>query len=205
MVQVGSEHYAFSEYMSKPRWMSVWYQLSEVSKAKPGSVLEVGIGGGSFVAEMRLICPEVISFDWDKQLGPDCVGLAEALPFLPDSFDLSASFQTLEHMPYKSSVKTFGELCRVARKTVVISLPDSRKGWSIQVKLPFIGARSLLFRPPRIPAAHQFDGEHYWEIGKRGYPLNRVVRDFEDEGAALRYTYQPVEIPYHRFMVFEVT
>ena len=49
---------------------------------------------------------------------------------------------------------------------------------------------------------HKFDGEHYWELNKVSYSLEKVLRDFS-EHAALINTYRVPENPYHRFFIFE--
>ena len=35
---------------------------------------------------------------------------------------------------------------------------------------------------------NNFDEEHYWEIGKAGYPLNRIVRDIQKVGFKIEKT-----------------
>lgn len=204
MVQVDSDHYRFLNYMSKARWLSLWHQIHEVLSLSPETVLEIGIGRGAFRYFIRDAGVHLIGVDWEPSLTPDCVANAELLPFRNDSFDVVACFQVLEHMPYNKSVDACRELCRVAKSHLVLSLPDSRKGWGIRIKLPFVGTRSFLIRHPRIPRAHHFDGQHHWEIGKKGFSLQKVTRDLERLGCKLMHTYQIVENPYHRFFVFKV-
>jgi hypothetical protein len=57
---------------------------------------------------------------------------------------------------------------------------------------------------PRIRrAVHRFDGEHYWEVGKAGYSVKRVLDDFKLCAAVqLVRSYRVDENPYHRFFVF---
>jgi hypothetical protein len=94
-------------------------------------------------------------------------------------------------------------MCRVARKAVIISLPDVRPGWASTVSLPLLRQRRFFIPYPFFtPVPHRFDGEHYWEISKEGYPLafvsseiSSIARDF-----TLR-TYRVHENQYHRFFV----
>lgn len=50
---------------------------------------------------------------------------------------------------------------------------------------------------------HKFNGEHYWEIGKFGYPLSRIIKDIKIAGFNIKKTYRIFEVPYHRFFILE--
>lgn len=52
------------------------------------------------------------------------------------------------------------------------------------------------------PSKHVFDGEHHWEIGKKGYLLKKIIDDLSQKSKLLK-TYRVPENPYHRFFVFE--
>ena len=109
----------------------------------------------------------------------------------------------LEHLPYETALQAFAEMVRVSRRHVVISLPDARPVWQYRYHVPKFGTRSLLFpRPILKQPEHVFDGEHYWEINKKGYDLARVVNDL-GRLCSLNKTYRVFENPYHRFFVFE--
>lgn len=45
------------------------------------------------------------------------------------------------------------------------------------------------------------NGEHYWKIGKAGYPLQRVMDEMQNAGFEINKTYRVFEMPYHRFFV----
>ncbi|XPS86535.1 uncharacterized protein Dvar_45530 [Desulfosarcina variabilis str. Montpellier] len=116
----------------------------------------------------------------------------------------------LEHIPYEESLQAFKEMGRVAKKHVLISLPDAK----IQLVLSLdaymlskkIKIKKKIIHIPfkRInPKIHRFDGEHYWEIDQKGYSLQKIINDFTTEGIKLKKTYRVNENPYHRFFVFE--
>ena len=202
--QVDKEHYAFSRYMHKQRWASVWHQLDEVLAFEPNTVLELGPGPGVFQAVASQFGPRVETLDLDPDLNPDHVAPADAMPFEDDAFDVVCAFQMLEHVPYEKSLAIFAEMARVARKGVVISLPDASRRWPYSLYIPKIGVLYILIPRPRIRAPeHRFDGEHYWEINKAGYPLARVRRDLAQAGQ-LRVSkmFRVSEHSYHRFFVF---
>jgi len=48
---------------------------------------------------------------------------------------------------------------------------------------------------------NKFDGEHYWEIGKAGYPLREVMNEMRSAGFKVKKTCRVFEIPYHRFFI----
>lgn len=202
MKQVQKEHYAFPSYLPKYRWASYWHQLDEVLRQKPINVLEIGIGAGVFHTAARHFGLTVETVDMDPELRPDHVASALALPFAEASFDVVCAFQMLEHLPYEQSLRAFGEMARVARRAVILSLPDARGTWRYHVHIPGFGP----FRcsTPRLfhrPTEHRFDGQHYWECNKKGYALKKVQEDF-GRVLPLQKTYTVEEYPYHRFFVF---
>lgn len=205
MKQVDKSHYEFQRYMGKPRWISIWHQLDEVLQLKPESVLEIGPGPGTFKHVAELFDLQVETLDLDPELGPDHVGSATELQFSDKSYDVVCAFQMLEHLPYKDALRAFAEMARVSRHYVVISLPDAKPVWRYHFYIPKIGLFDwLLPKPFHSLEKHKFDGEHYWEIGKREYSLNRILKDFATVSQLVR-TYRVTENPYHRFLIFRTT
>jgi SAM-dependent methyltransferase len=200
--QVKRQHYQFNSYMSKERWCSVWHQLDEVIRLQPNNVLEIGPGPGVFSQMSRLFRIAVETFDLDPELQPDHVGSATALPFSDNVYDVVCAFQMLEHLPYEASLQAFKEMARVSRKYVVLSLPDAKPMWRYRFQLPKLGVQDFLIPRPRLSAPiHKFEGEHYWEINKRGYELTKVLKDL-GQICTLVKTYRVIENPYHRFFIF---
>jgi 2-polyprenyl-3-methyl-5-hydroxy-6-metoxy-1,4-benzoquinol methylase len=103
--QVDSSHYAFSVYMDKKRWTSVWHQLDEVLRVEPARVLEVGPGLGLFKAAASTHGLRVETFDIDPDLKPDHVGSVLAMPFSDAEFDVVCAFQMLEHLEYEQALR----------------------------------------------------------------------------------------------------
>jgi hypothetical protein len=202
--QVNKSHYEFKNYMDIDRWCSVWHQLKEISNLNPKSVLEIGPGPGVFKHTAALFDIRVETLDLDPALKPDHLGSATALTFKDNAYEVVCAFQMLEHLPYEVSLQAFSEMVRVSERYVVISLPDARTMWRYQFQIPKFGTHTLLVPRPRFKApVHEFDGEHYWEINKHGYPLDRTISDFSLAGAKLIKTYRVPENPYHRFFIFE--
>ncbi|HRF43378.1 MAG TPA: class I SAM-dependent methyltransferase [Candidatus Competibacteraceae bacterium] len=201
--QVEEGHYEFSRYMSKSRWCSVWHQLDEVQKLKPNRVLEVGPGPGLFKTVAATFGISVETLDFDPDLKPDHVGSATAMPFSDGAYDVVCAFQMLEHLPYEAALQAFGEMARVSRSHVIISLPDARPVWRYQLHIPKLGSCDFFIPRPLLKApVHVFDGEHYWEINKQGYPLSRVIADCSKHLKLVK-TYRVFENSSHRFFIFE--
>jgi len=203
MKQVDKSHYEFHRYMQKARWSSLWHQLDELIKLKPESVLEIGPGPGMLKVVGRQFGLEVETLDLDPDLQPDHIGSATAIPLADASFDVVCAFQMLEHLPYEASLKAFAEMIRVSRRHVIISLPDARPVWQYIFHIPKFGRYDLLLNRPTLgkQPEHVFDGEHYWEINKRGYGLNKLIKDLS-VFAQLQKTYRVSDNAYHRFFIF---
>ena len=202
--QVDKSHYEFGKYITKRRWASVWHQLDEVIKLDPERVLEVGLGPGLFKAAAGAFGVHVETLDLDPELVPDHVASVFEMPFEDGGFDVVCAFQMLEHLPFEQSLEAFQEMARVAAKAVVISLPDAATRWPVSIHLPRIGVVTFSIPKPRLAAPqHTFDGEHYWEINKAGYPLKRVTDALLNAGPVqLTRSFRVPDHPYHRFFIF---
>ena len=205
--QVDKSHYAFGRYVHKRRWSSVWHQLDEVMKLEPNRVLEVGPGPGLFKAVAGALGVAVETLDLDPELEPDHVASVFEMPFADRGFDVVCAFQMLEHLPFEHSLEAFQEMARVADKAVVISLPDAATRWPVSIHVPKIGVVTFSIPKPRLAAPkHTFNGEHYWEINKAGYPLKRVSDALLSAAPVeLTRTFRVPDFPYHRFFVFRKT
>ncbi len=204
MKQVDSSHYRARSYDIKGRFASYWHQCDEILKLEPRSVLEVGKGTGFVCAYLSLKGLNITTVDIDPELAPDIVGSVLEIPCADESCDVVACCQVLEHLPYDKFRPALGELARVSRRYVVLSLPDYGRAWPFCVYIPKYGAVKWLWQVPLIrPPEHKFDGEHHWEIGKRGYPLARILADIKSVKLKMLKTYRVFEFPYHRFFVLE--
>ena len=73
----------------------------------------------------------------------------------------------------------------------------------MSLRIPEIGAVNFLLPHPQLSLpAHEFDGEHYWEINKRGYTLDKLIKDFNVMRCQLVKSYRVFWNPYHRFFVY---
>ncbi len=203
--QVDKSHYDFGKYVKKRRWLSMWHQVQEVLALQPKNVLEIGPGPGIFKTLIKHFAIDIQTLDIAEDLQPDYVCSADKMPFVDNHYDLVCAFQMLEHVPLEQSLRIFKEMARVARRNVVISLPNAKAKYAFEFYVPKKGAvRILLNRPFWQPRVHKFDGEHYWEINKQGYLLEDVIAKFEDSanGVKLVKQFRVKENPYHHFFIF---
>jgi methyltransferase family protein len=54
---------------------------------------------------------------------------------------------------------------------------------------------------PHQPWRHEFDGQHYYEIGTLDYPLERVLEAFRAAGLEIERHFRVPENPWHHFFV----
>jgi SAM-dependent methyltransferase len=184
----------------------MWHQLDEVKKLEPKNVLEIGPGPGMFKAMGTAIGLHIETLDLDAELKPDHVASVFEMPFENNSFDVVCAFQMLEHLPFEKSLQAFSEMNRVAKHGLVISLPDAAICWPMSFYIPKVGQKWFHLPKPHWGALeHQFDGEHYWEINKAGYPTIFVIDELVKlTRKKLQNTYRVNENPYHRFFVWHI-
>ena len=199
--QVDQSAYQFSRYCGIDRWASYHYQLSEILATTPKTVLEVGVGDGVVGAYLRRSGVAYTSVDIADDVGADVVGSITTLPFADDSFDAVCAFEVLEHLPYAQLPECLSELSRVAQNKVIISVPHFGPSVRIRLKVPLLPEVSCAFKIP-IPLTHTFNGQHYWELGKRGYRVssfrNELTKYF-----VIEKEFVPFENQYHHFFVLK--
>lgn len=197
--QVQPEHYRFGRYESFERYASYWHQLRLVLSTQPQRVLELGGGSGHFAQALERNNVRCIRVDIDPQLA-DIGGDATALPLREGCVDVAAAFQVLEHLPFDAFVPALQELRRVARASVILSLPDARPTCRLAWKLPGMPAVKALLPLPAPPRSlSSMNREHHWEIGRKGFPPKKILQAFETAGLELSSAFRLWEHPYYHF------
>jgi len=203
MIEVKPD-YSSAEYCSPIRMASYGYQIKEVMSQKPQTLLEIGIGNGVVTYILRRAKIDVTTLDMDNQLMPDVLGSVLELPFKSNSFHGALCCQVLEHLPFNKFAQALRELWRVTFAFAVVSLPDASRHYRIDVNIPKVHLR-ITKDVQWNTGEHSFDGKHYWEIGKRGFLLPRILAHIREAGFTCLRHYRIWEWPYHRFFVLEKT
>ena len=202
--QVEPNHYFSKSYDTKERFIGYWHQIYEIIKLEPKKVLEIGIGN-SFVSKyLKERNINVTTLDIDKKLHPDKIGSVLNIPFTDSSFDVVSCYELLEHLPYNKFNKALSEIFRVSKRYALLSLPDVSKVYRFYLHIPKIIIFKKLIPIPNLrKKVHQFEGEHYWEIGKKGYPLSRIIKNIKKHGFIIKRNYRDFDSKYHRFFILE--
>ncbi|MBP6881370.1 MAG: class I SAM-dependent methyltransferase [Candidatus Pacebacteria bacterium] len=204
--QVDKKHYAFEKYVDQSRWMSYWHQIREiVSRPEISSVLEIGPGSDFLRQVLRVYRPDITyhTVDIATDLQPDIVGNATKIPVEANSYDLVCAFQVLEHIEYSDFEPAIIEMKRVAKEYVFISLPHFSPSIEFWFKIPFLKRLKLATKIP-VPLKHTFGGQHYWEIGKKGYSPKKI-RSVLQKHLTILDEYVPFENQYHRFYITKIS
>lgn len=202
MKQVDKNAYNFERYSHKARWVSYYHQLDEVLKYDPKSILEVGVGDVVFANYIKSVTDiSYLSVDVADDLKPDIVASAESIPVSDQSYDAVCAFEVFEHMPFEKFEICLKEMKRIARRAVIISVPHFGPALKLLLKIPFLPEFALALKIP-FPTNHQWNGQHYWEIGKRGYSLGKI-REILKKDYHIKKDFIPFENQYHHFFVLE--
>jgi ubiquinone/menaquinone biosynthesis C-methylase UbiE len=200
--QVDKSHYSFDKYAHSGRFASYFYQLKEIHGVNPKNVLEVGVGDaviGNYLRDNTNILYK--SIDIAEDLSPDVIGSVLDLPFEESTFDVVCAFEVLEHIPFESFERALSEMVRVAKKKVLISVPHFGPPVKFMLKIPFLPEIRFSFKIP-FHKKHVFNGQHHWELGKKGYSVSRVLEIMKSQAHVERH-YVPFENQYHHFFILK--
>jgi len=193
-------NYFEENYDDEKRWMSYFHQVKEILAFKPESVLVIGKGNGLVAEYLKLNGVKVTALDIDENLKPDVIASVVKMPFKDNEFDITLCAQVLEHLPYNDFEKSLLEIERVAKLGAVISLPHFGPAIKFCLKIPLLPPIRFMIKLP-YPIKHKFKGEHYWEIGKRGFGAGKIKNDFKKAGFKIEKDFIVFENPLHHFFI----
>jgi ubiquinone/menaquinone biosynthesis C-methylase UbiE len=165
----------YSNYDSKSRWINYWCQIEEVLKSDACEVLEIGIGNSLVSDYLKRTGKKVTTLDIEKRLNPDYVGDVRKLSeiFGENQFDIILCSEVLEHIPFEDFEKTLKEIERTTSNKVVIGLPFGGITF-FTITIPKL-KKGIIFSIEKFWEKHVFDGQHFREIGKRGFSTRKIT------------------------------
>ncbi len=200
--QVNKNAYNFQKYCGLERMASYQNQLAEIIGLSPQNVLEVGVGDkvvANYIANNTNI--RYTGLDIAADLRPDVLGDVLALPFDDSTFDVVCAFEVLEHLPWEKFDLALNQLFRVSRSSVLISLPHWGRHFSIDIRIPYVRRFRWQYKLNFIAIPHKFNGQHYWEIGKKGYDIKMIMNVIRNCNLVIDREYIQFDNPYHHFFV----
>jgi len=202
--QVDISNYQGIKYDSKERFINYWNQINSVIKIKPLKVLEIGVGNGFVSNYLKKQGIKIISVDIDSRLKPNFICSVTNLSkkFKPNSFDTVLCCEVLEHLPFTKFHTALYEIYSISSKNVILSLPYIAGHIYFSIKLPNLKLLRIDLRIPFFWRKHKFDGQHYWEIGKKGFSLRTIKKELSNYFNITKIFY-PLEDKDHLFFILE--
>lgn len=181
------ENYSYESYFSFERFSSYFYQIDFILRRKCRSCAIIGIGDGVVPFYLRKNGIKVTSIDIDEALNPDIICSVTKLSALSGNssnfrFDAVVCCQVLEHLEYKEFAVALENIKSITTPNgfILISLPDVRKRYFVNGTLPKFGKFHFDVNLPHKIIEHKDNGEHYWEIGKKVFPISKIRNVFEE-------------------------
>ncbi|MCK5021966.1 MAG: class I SAM-dependent methyltransferase [Candidatus Pacebacteria bacterium] len=192
-------------YIHKPRWYSFYHQYQNIFNLNPKNVLEIGVGGGIVANILRENNIDITTIDNDPETNPDIIGSVLEIPLKDYSFDMVVAFEILEHLPFESFSIALKEMRRVARKNIIISLPDHGKSLlRLTLKIPFIKEKNIQLRIPAINNKKYWKPSgHHWEMGNIDYSYNKIAKEINNSGLKIIGSYIPNESAWTRYFILK--
>lgn len=201
--QVAKSHYTVSNYNNRETWMNFWHQVKAVLKLNPKKILEIGPGNKTVTDMLKKAGVKVVTVDIDPALEPDVVASVLDLPFEDLAFDAVLCSEVLEHLPYEYFIPALKELSRVSGGRIILGLPNAGAVLRFDLKIPILKRLTLFAKIPFFWKEHKFNGEHYWETGKKGCSRDFIRRVIAEAGFKIEEDVIHSDDPAHWLMVLE--
>lgn len=206
---MGVDREAWAKELPLSTFINAYYQLRDVSSLGDcHRLLVVGPGQGLVVPVLRWRGYAVETFDIDSTFAPDHLGSVHDLSrFSPGQFDVIIASHVLEHLAEPHLDAALREMARVSRYSLIY-LPVAGRYAAVRIQPGTLNLdwqlRFNLFnyleRPDGITRKYA-RGEHYWEIGRRGFRVKDVKTRLAQFFVILR-AYRNVDwLPSYNFIV----
>jgi hypothetical protein len=205
-IQVDSGKYSDPGYLNLNRWSTYSLIVRQIIKLKPKKVLEIGPGNHMVSTILKKMDLEVKTLDFDSRLSPDYVcDIMDHEKFPMEKFDCIIASQVFEHIGYFHYLEALKNL-RNSTDYLLLTLPYTSKHsvfFHFSGQLPIIERFSFSWKFIFKKIDHQFDGQHYWEIGKKKFGMKRIRKDILDTGWQIAKRFINPQNPYHYFFILK--
>jgi hypothetical protein len=177
---------AWAEQLHLSNFVNASYQYRDVqSLPDVRSILVIGPGQGLDTAVFRWRGYDVTTFDIDDTFRPDVVGSCHEMRMFADrQFDVVIASHVLEHLPVSFLDPAVAELSRVAGHALVY-LPVAGRAVDFRFRPGVLGIDLSVvldmvpfWRRPDGVTPRYSAGQHYWELGMRGFRKRDVLERF---------------------------
>lgn len=175
-------------------FVNAYYQYRDLNLCgELKKILIVGTGNGLDAQVLRWRGYEVTTFDIDEKFLPDIVGSVHDLSRFGDGhFDAVIASHVLEHLPVAYLDRSIAEIARVAPHALVY-LPVAGRHSQCRLKMDLKGLDlsvifdlfNFLHRPDGVTARY-CQGQHYWELGMRGFTVAAIGKRLESRFEVVR-------------------
>lgn len=206
-VQVSEGHYTNQNYLSRARWSTYSVIIDSALTLRPKQVLEIGPGPGLVTQALRQIGCTVKTLDLDPAIQPDYL-ISATDPNIAEkigTFDLIIASEIFEHVEYHDFLASLQRLSSVS-EYFILTLPDTNEKsltFGFRLRLPIFNNITKIFKFRSSRVGHTFDGQHYWEIGKKGSELHKIERDIIQSGWSISSNFLNIDNPYHRCLILK--
>lgn len=178
---------AWRDKLNLSNFVNSFYQYRDVTRWVGGqpSVLVIGPGQGLDTAILRWRGCSVTTFDIDETFAPDVQGSCHDMPMFADGhFDVVIASHVLEHLPLAYLDSALAEIARVGKQSIVY-LPVAGlhalfrffPGYRDIDWVAIIDVFKFWERPDGVTPKY-CSGQHYWEVGYRGFRRADLRRRF---------------------------
>lgn len=158
-------------------FVNSYYQFRDLEfcgEAK--NVLIIGPGQGLDAHILKWRGYDVTTLDIDGTFNPDIIASAHDLSMFKDhQFDVVIASHVLEHLPVPFLDQCLAEFSRVSTYSIIY-LPVAGRHFQGRLKMDLKGIDISLifdlfnwFHKPDGVTARYCEGQHYWELGMRGF------------------------------------
>jgi hypothetical protein len=176
----------WAKQLSLSNFINTYFQYRDLQNlGDPTDVLIVGPGQGldKIVLEWRGF--HVTTFDIDSSFSPDHIGSVHDLNmFSSGLFDVVIASHVLEHLAVPYLKPALKEIARVGRYALIyLPVHGKHLQWRFmtsarRLDLSFILDIYNFFRKPNGIAPRYSSGQHFWEVGMRGFKVKDMKRRF---------------------------